>query len=77
MTNEEKQIMGDLQREVEKCFDLAQRMDAFNPELVGSFTGTPSERIERQIRAFKAFGSLMSNAKIPGGREAALCASPC
>jgi hypothetical protein len=56
MTNEEQQMMDELRREVERCFDLAQRLDAFNPELVGSFTGTPSERLERQLRACEAPG---------------------
>jgi hypothetical protein len=37
--------------EVEKCFDVAQRMDAWNPELSGAWTGTPSERIARQFKA--------------------------
>ena len=39
----------DYRREVESCFDIAQRLDAQNPEVPGSFTGTPSERIKRQM----------------------------
>ncbi len=39
------------QEELEKCWELAQRLDALNPELVGAFTGTPSQRIERQLYA--------------------------
>ena len=44
MTEEQK-----LLEEVEKCFKIAQRLDALNPELAGAFTGSPSERIERQL----------------------------
>ena len=39
----------ELLEEVKKCFDIAQRLDALNPELARTFTGTPSERIERQL----------------------------
>ena len=39
----------DYKAEVEKCFDLAQRLDALDPEAPGTFAGTPSERL---IRAF-------------------------
>ena len=35
--------------ELKKCFNIAQRLDALNPELARAFTGTPSERIERQL----------------------------
>jgi hypothetical protein len=48
MTEQEK-LLKDYQEEIEKCFQLAQRLDALNPELVGAFTGTPSQRIERQL----------------------------
>lgn len=37
--------------EIEKCFNIAQKLDALNPELVGAFTGSPSLRIERQLYA--------------------------
>lgn len=37
----------DYQAETERCFDLAQRMDAMNPDAPGAFTGTPSERLTR------------------------------
>lgn len=47
----EEELLKDYQEELEKCFDLAQRLDALNPELVGAFTGTPSQRIERQLYA--------------------------
>ena len=39
----------ELLEEVKKCFQIAQRLDALNPELARAFTGTPSERIERQL----------------------------
>jgi hypothetical protein len=48
---EQEELMKAVQEELEKCFDLAQRLDALNPGLVGVFTGTPSERIERQLYA--------------------------
>jgi hypothetical protein len=46
---EQEELIKDYQEEIEKCFQLAQRLDALNPELAGAFTGTPSERIERQL----------------------------
>lgn len=51
MTNEEQELLNSFQQEVEKCFNIAQKLDALNPELVGAFSGTPSERIERQLYA--------------------------
>jgi hypothetical protein len=48
---EQKELLKTYQEEVEKCFNLAQLLDALNPDLAGSFTGTPSERIERQLYA--------------------------
>ena len=51
MTDEEKELLGRFQQEVIKCFEIAQKLDALNPELTGAFTGTPSERIERQLYA--------------------------
>jgi hypothetical protein len=39
------------QEEIEKCWELAQKLDYLNPELTGAFTGTPSKRIERQLYA--------------------------
>ena len=48
---EQEELIKDYQEEIEKCFQLAQRLDALNPDLAGSFTGTPSERIERQLYA--------------------------
>ena len=47
----QEELLKSYQEEVEKCFELAQRLDALNPELVGAFTGSPSERIERQLYA--------------------------
>lgn len=51
MTDEQKELLGCFQREVNKCFQIAQTLDALNPELAGAFTGSPSERIERQLYA--------------------------
>ena len=49
MSDEQQELLNSFQEEVEKCFKIAQKLDALNPELVGSFTGTPSERIERHL----------------------------
>jgi hypothetical protein len=46
---EQEELIKAVQEELEKCFDLAQRLDALNPELAGAFTGSPSQRIERQL----------------------------
>jgi hypothetical protein len=55
MTELEEQLLKEDYKEaleeIEKCFDLAQRLDALNPELAGAFTGSPSQRIERQLYA--------------------------
>jgi hypothetical protein len=51
MTDEQQELLTSYQKEVEKCFKIAQKLDTLNPELVGAFTGTPSERIERQLYA--------------------------
>jgi hypothetical protein len=51
MTDEEKEILKSYQQEVERCFEIAQKLDTLNPELAGTFTGSPSERIERQLYA--------------------------
>jgi hypothetical protein len=48
---EQEELLKTYQEEVEKCFNLAQLLDALNPDLAGSFTGTPSERLERQLYA--------------------------
>lgn len=44
-----KDLSNEYQKEVEACFDIAQRLDSLNPTLAGTFTGTPSERIKRQL----------------------------
>ena len=50
MTEDEQQeLLNSYQKELEKCSEIAQRLDILNPDLIGSFTGTPSERIERQL----------------------------
>ena len=48
---EQEELLKDYQEELEKWFDLALRLDTLNPELPGAFTGTPSQRIERQLYA--------------------------
>jgi len=48
---EQEEILKAYQEEIEKCWELAQKLDYLNPELTGAFTGTPSERIERQLYA--------------------------
>ena len=49
MTSEEKEMIQLYKRELEKCFILAQKLDKLNPDILGAFTGSPSERIERQM----------------------------
>ena len=51
MTGKQRELLNSFQEEIEKCFNIAQKLDALNPELAGAFTGTPSERIERQLYA--------------------------
>mgnify|MGYP007038830254 CR=1 FL=1 len=51
MTNEQQELLNSFQEEVEKCFVIAQKLDALNPELARAFTGTPSLRITRQLYA--------------------------
>jgi hypothetical protein len=46
---EQEELLKEYQQEIEKCWELAQKLDYLNPELVGAFTGSPSERIERQL----------------------------
>ena len=53
MTDEELQLLKDYKQEVEKCYQIANKLDNLNPELIGSFTGTPSERIENQLLAIQ------------------------
>lgn len=51
LANEHATMADELRKEVERCFDIAQALDAMNPTLLGAFTGTPSERIQRQMDA--------------------------
>lgn len=51
MTTEQQELLNSFQEEVKKSCDIATKLDALNPELAGAFTGTPSERIERQLYA--------------------------
>jgi hypothetical protein len=46
---EQEELLKEYQQEIEKCWELAQKLDSLNPDLVGAFTGSPSERIERQL----------------------------
>ncbi|MFZ9740799.1 MAG: hypothetical protein ACO3CQ_02785 [Candidatus Nanopelagicaceae bacterium] len=46
---EQEELLKEYQQEIEKCWELAQKLDILNPELTGAFTGAPSERIERQL----------------------------
>jgi hypothetical protein len=55
MTEEEQELLDHYQEEIEMCFKIAQKLDALNSELAGSFTGTPSERIERQLYTLGIF----------------------
>lgn len=38
-------------QECERCFNIAQKLDTCNPDICCAFAGTPSERIERQLKA--------------------------
>jgi len=51
MTDKDQERLDAYQAELEKLNDIALRLDSQNPELPGAFTGTISERIERQLRA--------------------------
>mgnify|MGYP000365255625 FL=1 len=51
MTDEQQELLTSYQDEVDKCWNIAQKLDALNPELAGAFTGSPSLRIERQLYA--------------------------
>jgi len=42
--------------ENQRAHEIAVRLDTLNPELRGAFTGTPTERIERQVEALLARG---------------------
>lgn len=46
-----QEMLEEYRVEVEACFKIAQRLDSMNPELEGAFTGTPSESINRQLKA--------------------------
>ncbi len=51
MTDEDQERLDAYQAELEKLSDIALRLDSQNPELLGAFRGSISERIERQLRA--------------------------
>lgn len=44
-----RSLLGDFQAEMEKCWDIAQRLDSQDPEKAGAFMGNPSDRIKRQL----------------------------
>lgn len=58
MTEEQKELLDCFQQEIEKCFQIAQKLDTLNPKLVGAFTGSPSLRIERQLYALGILNDL-------------------
>lgn len=49
MTEEEQKLLNDFRKEVENCYEIADKLDALHPELPCAFTGTPSERIKRHL----------------------------
>ena len=51
--SEKFEMFESYRKEVQACFDIAQRLDAQNPTLTGAFTGVPSERIARQLEAYR------------------------
>lgn len=61
ITIEEQELLKSYQEEIEKCFQIAQKLDSLKPELKGAFTGTPSERIERQLNALDIFETASQN----------------
>ena len=56
MTNEEHDKLYEYKSEIMNVYDLANRLDALYPEIPGAFTGTPSERIKRHLRAMRVPG---------------------
>lgn len=58
MTEEELEMLNAYKAEVEAVYQIANKLDAFNPELKQVFTGKPSERIFRQLCAHKVPGFL-------------------
>lgn len=53
LANEHTALFEEFRAEVQRCFDLAQRMDSLEPGIPGAFTGTPSERIARQLAVMR------------------------
>lgn len=51
-----QEIMASYQKELEKCYEIANLLDSSNPELKGAFIGTPSERIKRQLEYYQVQG---------------------
>ena len=51
-----KELLEEYKNETERCYEIAQRLDALNPEVPDAFIGNPSERIERQLKYKGLFG---------------------
>ena len=51
LATEHAALLEEFRAEVQRCFDIAQALDAMNPTSPSAFTGTPSERIQRQLDA--------------------------
>lgn len=49
--SEVRTVPNDIFDDYFKCVEIAERLDACNPELRGAFSGTTSERIWRQLAA--------------------------
>ena len=56
MTDEEQKLFDSYRKEVEALYIIAQILDVANNHVHGAFTGTPSERIKRQLEHLKVRG---------------------
>jgi len=50
MTEEEKELYDSFREEVEKCYEVANSLCQINPEIYGTWVGSPSERIKAQLK---------------------------
>jgi hypothetical protein len=48
---EQEELLKKYQEEVERCYNLAQRLDTLYPEFAGTRTGTPSDRMKHVLYA--------------------------
>lgn len=62
-------MLDEHKKECEACFAIAQRLDAGNSAMPGSFTGAPSERIARQVDALTTSLALASGCLYRAGWE--------